>query len=275
MTRGERCGLPKRQRAASFGCTTRTSSYDIRNAVLTGAPADRLPTRTGPHTRSKRTQEMEARIIRTRCETALKMYEIAATLPQQGFPVSARVVGRVLADYGLAKKNAWHRAPSLPGSLPTRRSKSLLGPTSRGHASSPGLPSSTTSRLYANAASRPRVQGAFSASPPLYNWALRTSPRLEGRPSPQAFRRHIWPEDASWSRFSALPPACALSIRSAAPTSVCSPASPFFPRPPPRTVSCSPFPSRAPELSRPRWAHAWSHLATSRQGIPATSMPTI
>ena len=75
---------------------------------------------------------MEALIIRTRFKTDLNMDEIAETLTQQGFPVSARVVGRVLADDGLSQKNAWHRAPSLPGSWPTRRSKSLMGPTSRG-----------------------------------------------------------------------------------------------------------------------------------------------
>jgi len=144
MTLGELCGLPKRQLTASFGFKTRQSSYDIRNAVLKGAPADLLPKRTGPHTQSKRTKEIEARIIRTRFETAGTMYEIAETFTQQGFPVSARVVGRVLADYGLSKKNASHRAPFLPGSWPQRRSKSSMGPTSRGPASSPGMTSSTT-----------------------------------------------------------------------------------------------------------------------------------
>src|SRR6266699_5061363 len=107
ITLGEFGGLPKRQIATGFGFKTRKSYYDSRNAVLTGAPQDLLPKRTGPHTRSKRTKEMEALIIRTRFETDLNMYEIAETLTQQGFPVSARVVGRVLADYGLSKKNAW------------------------------------------------------------------------------------------------------------------------------------------------------------------------
>jgi hypothetical protein len=144
MTRGELCGLPQRQRAASFGFKTRQSSYDIRNAVLTGAPEDLWPTRTGPPTPSKRTKEIEGLSIRTRFETAGTMYEIAETFTPQGFSVSARVVGRILADDGLSKKNAPHRAPFLPGSLPQRRSKSSMGPTSRGHASSPGMTSSTT-----------------------------------------------------------------------------------------------------------------------------------
>src|SRR6266702_5123992 len=126
ITLGDLCGRPKRQLAASFGFKTRKSYYDIRNAVLKGAPEDLLPQRTGPHTPSKRTKEIEVIIIRTRFETAGNMYEIAETLTQQGFSVSARAVGRVLADYGLSKKNAPHRAPFLPGSLPQRRSKSSM-----------------------------------------------------------------------------------------------------------------------------------------------------
>ena len=102
---GELCGLPKRQFATGFGFKTRKSYYDSRHAVLKGTPEDLWPKRTGPHTRSKRTREVETRIIRTRFETNLNMYEIAETVTRQGFPVSARLVGRVLADYGLSKKN--------------------------------------------------------------------------------------------------------------------------------------------------------------------------
>jgi len=102
---GELCGLPKRQLANGFGFKTRKSYYDCRNTVLNGPPEELVPQRRGPHTRSKRTREVEALIIRTRFETDLNMYEIAETLTEQGFPVSARLVGRVLADYGLSKKN--------------------------------------------------------------------------------------------------------------------------------------------------------------------------
>ena len=77
MALGALCGLPKRQRATGFGFKTRQSYYDSRNAVLTGAPADLVPKRTGPHTRSKRTKEVEALSIRTRCETAGTRYELA------------------------------------------------------------------------------------------------------------------------------------------------------------------------------------------------------
>ena len=102
---GELCGLPKRQIATGFGFKTRKSYYDSRNAVLQGRPADLLPKRRGPRSPSRRTKEMEALIIPTRFETDGNMYEIADTLTQMDYPVSARLVGQVLADYGLSKKN--------------------------------------------------------------------------------------------------------------------------------------------------------------------------
>jgi hypothetical protein len=106
ITLGELCGLPKRQLATCFGFKTRKSYYDIRHAVLNGSPADLLPKRPGPHTPSKRTKEVEALIIRTRFETDLNRDAIAEALTQRGFKVSARLVGQVLADYGLSKKNS-------------------------------------------------------------------------------------------------------------------------------------------------------------------------
>ena len=105
ITLGARCGLPTRQLAPCFGCKTRPSSDAIRHAVLNGSPAALLPTRPGPHTPSKRTKEVEALIIRMRFETDLNRDAIAEALTQRGFTVSARLVGQVLADYGLSKKN--------------------------------------------------------------------------------------------------------------------------------------------------------------------------
>ena len=69
ITLGELCGLPKRQLATGFGLKSRTSYYDSRHTVLQGTTADLLPKRTGPHTPSKRTKEVEVLIIRTRFET--------------------------------------------------------------------------------------------------------------------------------------------------------------------------------------------------------------
>ena len=105
ITLGERCGLPKRHIATGFGFKTRKSYYDSRKAVLQGSLADLFPKRRGPRSPSIRTKEIEALIIRTRFETDRNMYEIADTLTQMDSPVSARLVGHVLADYGLSKKH--------------------------------------------------------------------------------------------------------------------------------------------------------------------------
>ena len=105
VTLGDLCGLPKRQLAAGFGFKTRKSYYDSRKAVLQGSLADLFPKRRGPRSPSRRTKEIEALIIRTRFATDRNRYEIAETLTQMDSPVSARLVGHVLADYGLSKKH--------------------------------------------------------------------------------------------------------------------------------------------------------------------------
>jgi hypothetical protein len=63
------------------------------------------------------------------------MYEIAEMLSHMGFNISARLVGQVLADYGLAKKNEAHGPPSPRGSSSKRRPKSSMAPASRVHTS--------------------------------------------------------------------------------------------------------------------------------------------
>jgi hypothetical protein len=132
---GDLCGLPKRQLAVGFGFKTRKSYYDIRNAVLNGSLADLLPKRPAPRTRPQRTREVEAQIIRLRFETDLNMYEIADTLTHMGFNINARLVARVLADYGLAKKNEAHGHPFPRDSSSKRRLKSSIVPANRAHAS--------------------------------------------------------------------------------------------------------------------------------------------
>jgi hypothetical protein len=132
---GELGGLPKRQLAVGFGFKTRKSYYDIRNAVLNGSLADLLPKRPAPRTRPQRTREVEAQIIRLRFETDLNMYEIADTLTHMGFNINARLVARVLADYGLAKKNEAHGHPFPHDSSSKRRLKSSIVPANRAPAS--------------------------------------------------------------------------------------------------------------------------------------------
>ena len=132
---GELCGLPKRQLAVGFGFKTRKSYYDIRHAVLNGSLADLLPKRPTPRTRPQRTREVDAQIIRLRFETDLNMYEIADTLTHMGFNINARLVARVLAAYGLAKKNEAHGHPFPHDSSSKRRLKSSIVPANRAHAS--------------------------------------------------------------------------------------------------------------------------------------------
>jgi hypothetical protein len=132
---GDLCGLPKRQLAVGFGFKTRKSYYDIRHAVLNGSLADLLPKRPTPRTRPQRTREVEAQIIRLRFETDLNMYEIADTLTHMGFNINARLVARVLADYGLAKKNEAHWHPFPRDSSSKRRLKSSIVPANRAPAS--------------------------------------------------------------------------------------------------------------------------------------------
>lgn len=104
ITLGELTNLPKLKVAKAFGYATRKSYYDIRDTVLNGQPADFIPQQTGPKTAPKRTRQVEILVIRMRFETTYNMYEIADELKRLGFDISARLVGKILSDYGLAKK---------------------------------------------------------------------------------------------------------------------------------------------------------------------------
>ena len=104
ITLGELSDLPRIQIAKAFGFATRKSYYDARYAVLNGVAADLFPQRTGPKKATKRTRELEVRVIRMRFETTYNMYEIADELDRLGFDVSARLVGEILSDFGLSKK---------------------------------------------------------------------------------------------------------------------------------------------------------------------------
>jgi hypothetical protein len=66
--------------------------------------ADLFPQRTGPKEATKRTRELEVQVIQMRFDTSYNMYEIADELNRLGFDVSARLVGKILADFGLSKK---------------------------------------------------------------------------------------------------------------------------------------------------------------------------
>lgn len=104
VTLGELSDLPRIKVAQAFGFSTRKSYYDARYAVLNGVAADLFPQRTGPKEATKRTRELEVQVIQMRFDTSYNMYEITDELNRLGFDVSARLVGKVLADFGLSKK---------------------------------------------------------------------------------------------------------------------------------------------------------------------------
>jgi len=116
ITLGELSEQPKKQIANLFGYATRKSYYDAREAVLTKSTEELLPKRTGPKKPTKRTRDLEKKVIQMRFDTTNNMYEIAAELQSQGFDVGSRLIGQILADYGLSKKNTksgrTHTAPT-------------------------------------------------------------------------------------------------------------------------------------------------------------------
>ncbi|MBA7709962.1 hypothetical protein ES703_118889 [subsurface metagenome] len=104
ITLGELSDLPRIKIARAFGFATRKSYYDARYAVLNGVAADLFPQRTGPKKATKRTRELEVKVIQMRFDTTYNMYEIADELSRLGFDISARLVGKILSDFGLSKK---------------------------------------------------------------------------------------------------------------------------------------------------------------------------
>ena len=59
----------------------------------------------GPKTKSKRTEDLEKRILEIRFKDPEKdMYEITDILIEEGYDGSSRTVARVLSDHGVTKK---------------------------------------------------------------------------------------------------------------------------------------------------------------------------
>jgi transposase len=67
----------------------------------------------GPKTKSKRTEEIEKRIVDIRFKDPEKdMYDILKILESEGHKISARSVGRVLSEHGITLKKT-KKKPSL------------------------------------------------------------------------------------------------------------------------------------------------------------------
>ena len=89
-----------------FQYKTRKSYYDIRRCVVQNDIESLLPQRTGPKTATKRSAELEKRVIQLRLTTDKNMYEITRMLHQEGFLVKSRLVAQILSDYGISKKKS-------------------------------------------------------------------------------------------------------------------------------------------------------------------------
>jgi len=48
---------------------------------------------------------LEKRIIQLRLSTDKDMYKLTELVNQEGFPVGPRLIGQILSDYGINKKN--------------------------------------------------------------------------------------------------------------------------------------------------------------------------
>ncbi len=104
VTLSELSGMTVEEICKLFGYKTRKSFYDIRRCVLQNDIDTLIPRKTGSKTPSKRTPELEKRIIQLRLTSEKNMYEITITLNQEGFIVKPRLVSQVLNDYGISKK---------------------------------------------------------------------------------------------------------------------------------------------------------------------------
>jgi len=104
VTLAELSNLTIEEICSLFGYKTRKSYYDIRRAVFQNNIEALMLKKTGPKRPPKRSPELERRIIQLRLTTDKNMYEIAQALNREDFPVSPRLVGQILSDYGISKK---------------------------------------------------------------------------------------------------------------------------------------------------------------------------
>lgn len=93
-----------------FGYKTRKSYYDTRRSVLENDINALMPKKTGPKTPRKRTPELERRVIQLRLNTDKDMYKLTESVNQEGFSAGPRLIGQILSDYGISKKNSGERS---------------------------------------------------------------------------------------------------------------------------------------------------------------------
>lgn len=121
VTLAELSDLTIEQICELFGYKTRKSYYDIRRFVLQNNIGALMPKKTGPKSAPKRTPGLEKRVIQLRLSTDKNMYDMTPILNREGFPIKARLVGQILSDYGISKKNRSQRSKrTVPGSVDSR-----------------------------------------------------------------------------------------------------------------------------------------------------------
>lgn len=95
---------PRVEICAKYGYTRKTGNEYLRAWREKGWEG-LMDKPRGPKTKSKRTQEVERRIVDMRFKNPEKdMYDIAKTLKSEGYEISARSVARVLSEHGITLK---------------------------------------------------------------------------------------------------------------------------------------------------------------------------
>jgi hypothetical protein len=111
LIEGECQGLGPCAAARKFGFS-KQRYFQIRRAFLAGGAPALQSQRRGPKGPSRRTDEAVRQVIRHRfLDPDASADVIAQKLRQAGCPLSTRSVERILADYGLQKKNL---SPPVP-----------------------------------------------------------------------------------------------------------------------------------------------------------------
>ncbi|MFQ5815969.1 MAG: helix-turn-helix domain-containing protein [Candidatus Hydrothermarchaeaceae archaeon] len=76
----------------------------------------------GPKTKTKRTEEVEKRVLDIRFKDPEKdMYDIADILKAEGYEISARSVARVLSEHGVTLKKTRKRPSQKPRGVKVRK----------------------------------------------------------------------------------------------------------------------------------------------------------
>jgi hypothetical protein len=110
LLQGECTELGPTQAARNFNYS-KSRYYQLREAFRQQGIAGLTDKKTGPKRNWRRTPEATKLVIRSRfLDPDASAEVIASKLTQDGYPIAARSVERIIGDYGLQKKTP----PSVP-----------------------------------------------------------------------------------------------------------------------------------------------------------------